>query len=495
MIPCKLSIAFKQIGNAIATPHALATLVIAMNAVESWNLPVLKTVTTLWDQRIVAAQCIMIRCEDFFVVLPVPVVRVCFSQFVRHPLRLQNRPQEETKFFVVFLHDGTKWEAPPTITIAAFLQQIGIEKPHPQFLCCLIEMSEGSWQTVIAKCVGKIVQVKVSSSVALSFRVDAFVQPTQDWTQDDEALRSAVIRAENATSKELDKVAIFCIGEETPFFPSMHSNVTDDQISKQLDSVCNPQGVFKQPCWIERSHHPFGPDIQRCFLVDRHEMQDGCIKYILIVDQYGNGRSAFVHDRQPICVTLNSLGLITVDVQLNGQWVKSHIDVRCEDGGVICVQQSQIDNRFEIESKLSSRLASFNEACEKAAVDEFTFALNILRCKSQGVFINPFIDLSVVSNAADVVTHLHWALETVDLSLITQYKCLFPFLLDNHWCAIETSFDTCLTINCIGVPTCLLRDFYDTFVRKVDINSQSVIRKFLPLIGMSGLCGWTVLKR
>ena len=495
VIPCKLLIAFKQIGNAIATPHALATLIIAMNAVESWNLPVHKTITTLWEQRIVADQCIMIRCEDFFVVLPVPVVLVCFSQFVRHPLRLQNQPEEETKYFVVFLHDGTKWEVPPTITIAAFLQQIGIEKPQLQFLCCLIEMSEGSWQTVIANCVDKIVQVKVSSSVALSFRVEALVQPTQEWTQDDEALRSAVIQAEDATRKEPDRVVIFCIGEERPFFTSMHSKVTDDQISKQLDAICNPQGLFKQPCWIECNHHPFGPEIQRCFLVDRHEMQDGCIKYILIVDQYGNGRAAFVHDHQPICVTLNSLGLTAVDIRLNDQWVDSHIDVRCADGDVICVQQSQIDNRSDVESKISSRLASFNEACEKAAVDEFSFALSILRGMKQGAFINPVIDLSVVSNAADVITHLHWALDTVDLSLITQYKCLFPFLLDNHWCAIETSFDTCLTINCIGVPTCLLRDFYDTFVRKVDIDSQSVIRNFLPLIGMSGLCGWTILKR
>ena len=150
---------------------------------------------------------------------------------------------------------------------------------------------------------------------------------------------------------------------------------------------------------------------------------------------------------------------------------------------------------IEAESKFAERLASFHEAGEKAAVDEISFALDFLRGVNPNIFINAIIDLSVTSSVADTITHLHWALDSLDCSIVFTQKCLFPFLLDGHWCAIESDFDQQLSIDCVGVPDHLIHPFIDTFARKFEIPPKTVKRNFLPLVGLNGLCGWTILKR
>jgi len=52
VLPSKLSIAFRQIGNAIAVPHALKTLLVVLTTVGSCTLSINETVIECWMQRI-----------------------------------------------------------------------------------------------------------------------------------------------------------------------------------------------------------------------------------------------------------------------------------------------------------------------------------------------------------------------------------------------------------------------------------------------------------
>ena len=493
VIPTKLPIAFKQIGNAIAVPHALATILVAMNAVGSWNFQIHDTVQKCWNQRIRASHCLLVRSEDFVCVLPVPVVLVCFSRLVC-PKVVSYPHLHDVKFFVNFTHDNTTWDVAPHSSIENFLSRIGIEKPSQQFAKCSCDQISIPWSTALSTCVGKCIQVHLQDEVSLNFKVGASVEPTQPWTPDDQSLREAVISAETQDPVYQNAI-VFCVAEDKPIIASIQIGSSDEQISKQLDALCNPKNLYREPCWIECCRHPFQPEYKRCFLVDYHEIQDTDVKYFLLVDQNGKGKAAFIHGCQPICVLLNNLGLITVDIEWNGCNVNSHLDIQVADGDVISLHSSQIDNRSRVEQTLNERINHFNEQSEKAAVDEFTFALDVLRSKSKGIFINRVVDLTVVSSAADIITHLHWAFDGIDHDVVLQGICFFPFLLDNHWCAIETSFENQLSINCIGVPEHLIHPFIGTFAKRFDFDGRLVQRKFLPLVGMNGLCGWTLLKR
>ena len=495
VIPSKISIAFKQIGNAIAVHHALISLAVAMNAVGCWKIPIQDMISSLCNQRICASQSIVVKLDDFYVVLPVPVVLVCFSKFVGTSFPIQNRISDETRIIVVFAQDEWKWEVMPTTTIESFFRGIGIERPSCQFLKCIIDFTEVSWNLMLSKCVGKYIQIQINSEAALSFRIDAVVQPTQEWTPDDQTILAAAIEAEKCAICPTEDVIVFCIADDNPIRVCLDRDADDCTVSAQLDAICNPQSTFKEPCWVECLSHPFRPEIKRCFVVDRHEKHDREIKYFLLIDHVGCARAAFIHELQPFCVFLDNLGLPAVEIKRNDIPVDSHRDIHIEDGDIIILHPSEACDRSIVEAKLARRFEAFNENCEKAAIDEFTFALDFIREKAENTFVNPVVDLTVISDAADVITHLHWALDCIDLNLVMKCKCFFPFLLGNHWCAIETSYDGHLNIRCVGVPSHLLSEFFDTFVRKVNIEPSFVIRMFLPLIGIDGLCGWTILKR
>ncbi len=484
---------FKQIGNAIAVPHALATILVGLKAVGCWNFSIHDTVIKCWNQRIKAPQCLIVRIADFVCVLPVPVVLVCFSRFVDTKC-YETCPSQNTKFVVTFSHANVSWDIMPHDTIENFLSKIGVEKPSQQLIGCTCEQNSIPWSTVVSSCAGKNLHIHLWGEVVLIFNVDVVVEPTQPWTPDDQIFRDAVIRAETCESV-YEKIIVFCIARDEPILSSIKIGSTDLHISKQLDALCNPKNLFRDPCWIECSSHPFQPEFARCFIVDYHEKHDVDIKYFLLVDHMQKGKAAFIHDCQPVCVLLNSLGFTTVDIECNGNSIPSHLEVQISDGDVIALTPIQFDNRSEIEDILAQRIDHFNEQKECAAVDEFAFALDLIRSKAKGIFINQIVDLTVISCVADVITHLHWALGKIDFEVVTSGDCFFPFLLDNHWCAIETSYDEKLSICCIGVPEHLIHLFIDTFARRINYDGRLAKRNFLPLVGMNGLCGWTLLKR
>ena len=259
-------------------------------------------------------------------------------------------------------------------------------------------------------------QIKLNSDVALSFRIDAVVQPTQEWTPDDETIRAAAIKAENQAVRSAEDVIIFCIADENPIRAAFDRDADDCTVSTQLDAIYNPQCTFKEPCWVECLCHPFGPGIKRCFLVDKHEKHDRRMKYFLIIDQFGCAKAVFIHELQPFCVLLDNLGQSAVEIKQNTVLVNSHRDIQVEDGDLITLHANVTHDRSVIETKLARRFEFYNESCEKAAIDEFAFALDIIRSKAYHTFINPVVDLTVISDAADAVTHLHWAARETSLS-------------------------------------------------------------------------------
>lgn len=492
VLPSKLSIAFRQIGNAIAVPHALKTLLVALTTVGSCNLPINETVIECWMQRIKGPSCLCSRNADFLFVLPDNIASVFLSKTVGQPQWIPRRTINENKVVAFFHRNESGWEIPYEISIENFLWKLGFENPKKQFASCSIEKADIPWSTIMSMCVGKSILIHMQNGDCLPFRVEIVIEPTQSWSQDD-SLRKAVIDAETQ-SDQTDRIIVFRIAEDRPITSIMKRSCDDAFVSEHLESLCNPNKDFREPCWIECLQHPFKPDFQRCFIVDLHEKQRD-IKYFLIIDQHGNGKAVFNHVLQPISVLLHNVGFDAVDFEWNAfQGISEH-KLMIQDGDVVTLHPTLTPSKSEAEAKIASRIEFFNEHVEKAATDEFAFGIGLLTAKVEKCFFNPIIDLSVVSDAADILTHFHWALDNIDLSVVMQYDCFFPLLLNNHWCAIETSFDQKLTVNCIGIPDTLIHEFIDVFAWKVNIDKHLVRRQILPLVGMNGLCGWTVLKR
>lgn len=148
-LPVKLALAFRHIGNAIAVPHAVLTLAVALVSIKAIQLTISQTVLKAWQDRMMTSNTIVFRCNDFVIMCPL--------QFVSKILPIYNMCYTGNKVGIsIVIGDLTVcMNATPSSTILDIFKFIGFEKDAMKNVICTSNEKVIQWNFPTVEIIGQ----------------------------------------------------------------------------------------------------------------------------------------------------------------------------------------------------------------------------------------------------------------------------------------------------------------------------------------------------
>lgn len=523
ILPIKIDMCFHHLGNAITVPHALLAFLVGFNAIGITSLPMIQTVLQCWNERAFSHRMIIARSGDFVLILP------CRKATDWIPKCISTNGLGELK---LTLNGGCGCvQCSPLDSIAAVVSMFGFQCPQQQDLICTSDFKKVCWDSNVGDFQGCIITISKGTWFCFSFTIP--IEPTQDFLvqiacQEDNNdskhpafVQSNPVVCDSETNEESlalhplpsdlgkaianpveheansikgAKCAVLLAGLDDIKEVSLPADADDSIISHELQKAFLREASQTEANWVEcKSLSLSGFD--RVFLVELKG--DSSIDSALVVSTMNscNPVCSAVSRFQPPINFVVRRNMCAISMTINGHFADPFLMTSFHDGDVIDLR-IETSNTSEMHHEIKQRINLFVASGVKAASDEISFALDLLKVANQEIHFAPIADIrtrggnpsfSKLQQAFSGIGHL--VMYHVDAAVL-------PIFIHDHWCAIEISkVGNCVSVTSVGVP-----QQFDAPFRKIAADALSfplvTIKHFtMPLPSFEGLCGWVLLRR
>ena len=259
VIPCKLQIAFHQLGNAIAVPHAALAVCAGCSIAGIIKVPVLQHVIECWNDRILESKTIVLRNNDFIFITP--------TGLAQQTIVTKCLPKDDHSDGVPVFIDKILVRFSKNHTFTSMLNKVGIEAPSSQGIVLTCESRVIDPNASILTLFGFAVDCKKNGKllITISFPFElAF--PTQSWQVedsndqiDDESLISVIKEVEEKQEDtSLTCAKVFIVGKEECQWIHFTQECQPVQIAEKLATVvgnhATPDNIVWAKCESKTDH-------------------------------------------------------------------------------------------------------------------------------------------------------------------------------------------------------------------------------------------------
>ena len=509
-VPSKVDVAFHQIGNAISVPQALMCLLVAFDSILRLQIDIKAVVLRCWNERVHSGNLFFLAFHEAFLF----TTPFDLSSRISFDFGIEGH-DECLVCDVQGSHDS--FHVKPEWTVGTFAHKCGFHEIIRQGFLCQVDGKSVTWETLFHDIAGRELCILIGNSPLLLIHVQ--MPATQKWTQDethidDEVLLSCVIKAESnllirSVADEIqdtvafdfphdgpfDRCLVFSIACAKPRVLLLPKDANDASVTQSLGNLF-PDHDSCGASWDECKSYPFS-NVDRVFVVDFGADQSTGALVILTVNQIFHS-----------CVCLPK-GCLPINVAADLSLVCSRFLRNSCPEGIFNAQDFNYADWLEFECDTSlpaygilnkavdERLAHFEATCEAIALDEFAFALRLVKSESPDTILGPIVDAR-----ADDLDGILNIIRIAIRSIANQFeaghrKVFFPFLIPNHWCAVEATLeiDHSIKFVAVGFPQTIVHQVLH-FAKICLFAISNVVHTFtLPLCGFDGMCGWLILKR
>ena len=504
ILPTKINLCFHQLGNAITVPHALLAILVGLTSVSIVTLPITRTVLQCWCDRALSQHMIVLRNADFLFVASCdnlhPAVSKCLSE-TDGAILIQ----------VVFSESTLSFHCQHLATFAWVVSQIGIVDPQAQGLTCHSNFRSALWDSNVGDFEGCTISITKGLSLCFKLMIplpstqslledisenveikDVLTHQHSDFIeipvrQDDERIAKSISQPENI------KCAVFTKSEPFPFVIQIPSNASEEFVSialKRALQIDAPDDAFR---WYV-CNSSFG-DFQKVLLVDLHNC--GKRDLVLILTLQNGTNPKCIEDKKvdfPINFPISE-NIFSSQLAINEAHVNPFLLTNFHDGDVVNTDWQEQSSAI-LQQVQSNRIALFKDTGVRAASDEISFAIDLLKISNQDIHVAPIADIRSQGCGISFLK-LQQAMSGVGHLLLHHVNdAIVPIYIHDHWCALEfRKNENCIAVISVGVPQAFDARFRKIAADALAFPEITVAHFTMPLPSFEGLCGWVLLRR
>lgn len=145
-IPIKTEYAFRGLGNAIAVPHAMLTILVGLNAIKFLGGNITSIVQECWNDKVTANNSIVIRNRDYAFIVPHSLSARAIADFCIQESKLVDVPH--------IIIGKIRFNFHPEETLGQFLNRCGIVNKSDVNFFCMQDVVQIPWKMPLKLLIG-----------------------------------------------------------------------------------------------------------------------------------------------------------------------------------------------------------------------------------------------------------------------------------------------------------------------------------------------------
>ena len=189
-IPIKTEYAFKGLGNAIAVPHAMLTILVGLNATKFLGGNITSIIQDCWNDKVTANNSIVIRNQDYAFIVPYSLAARAIADYCIHESKSLDLPQ--------FVIGKIRFTFQSEETLGQFLSRCGIENRRDANFFCMQDGVQIPWKMPLKLLIGE--EYTIFHKYKTVFRFTCVAKGSDDAYECD-SLDDAIISIINQVEK------------------------------------------------------------------------------------------------------------------------------------------------------------------------------------------------------------------------------------------------------------------------------------------------------